>query len=97
MASEHIDTIMYPMGLWGAVRHIISDEDINALHLFKFVRTQNAHMPQHIAPKGFRSLHASQLLSRRSRLGFTDISRIQGMGWRKLLLSSTSVTPHHSH
>ena len=48
------------------------------------MHTQKAHMPQHIVPSGFMSSQGSQLRSRRSRLGFTDISRIQGMGCRKL-------------
>ena len=55
-------------------------------------RTQKAHMPQHMVPSGFRSLQGSQLASRRSRLGFTDISRIQGMGCRKLLSSPSAIS-----
>lgn len=56
-------------------------------------RTQKAHIPQHMAPKWLRSSQGSQLLSRRSRLGLTDISMIQGIGCRKLPLLSSTPAP----
>ncbi len=78
-AASHSHTWAFQrMASLGAVRHIGR------------ARTQNAHMPQHMAPRGFRSSQGSQLLSRKSRLGFTDISSTQGMGCRKLLLLSSA-------
>ena len=46
--------------------------------------TQKAHMPQHMAPSGFSPSQCAQDSSRRVLFGFTDISRIHGIGCRKL-------------
>ena len=49
--------------------------------------TQKAHMPQHMAPRGLLLSQWAQDSSRRVLLGLTDISKIQGIGGRKLAVS----------
>jgi hypothetical protein len=48
-------------------------------------------MPQHMDPRGLRSPQGAQLRSRRSREGATDISRIQGSGFRKASSPSSAA------
>ena len=50
-------------------------------------------MPQHMDPSGLRSPQGAQLRSRRSREGATDISRIQGSGFRNAPSLSSAMYP----
>ena len=46
--------------------------------------TQKAHMPQHMAPRGLLPSQCAHESSRSVLFGLTDISKIQGIGCRKL-------------